>query len=159
MEEVPGRCLHRTGLGAPTPFAEVLSHRDGAAKPSSQPIRPIEHHDLVSRVRERVQRLIAALHVPEGVPEVIPAIAGQSRAFTSCTGAVHRRSESVRSGNGHLTASRPWIAFGKPWASAFFQMGRNACDLRSHQPLEAPASLYADEEWNVPCNPPPGRYP
>lgn len=62
---------------------KVLSHCDGAAKPSSQSISPIEHHDLVSRVRERVQRLIAALHVPEGVPEVIPASAGQYRAFTS----------------------------------------------------------------------------
>jgi len=38
---------------------------------------------LVRRVRQRVKRLIAALHVLEGVPEVIPAKADQSRAFTS----------------------------------------------------------------------------
>jgi len=62
---------------------EVLSHSDGAAKPSSHSIRPIEHHDLVRRVRQRVKRLVAALHVLEGVPDRIPAKAEQSRAFTS----------------------------------------------------------------------------
>jgi hypothetical protein len=52
---------------------EVLSHSDGAAKPSSHSICPIEHHDLVRRVRQRVKRLIVALHVPEGVPDRISA--------------------------------------------------------------------------------------
>lgn len=65
--------------------------------------QPSEPHELATRVRQRVQRLITALHVPEGGPGVIASRKlDQSQAPTSYGG---RRSisapEPVRSGNGH----------------------------------------------------------
>lgn len=65
--------------------------------------QPSEPHELATRVRQRVQRLIAALHVPEGGPGVIASRKlDQSQAPTSCGGRRNTRApEPVRSGNGH----------------------------------------------------------
>jgi hypothetical protein len=59
-------------LGAPTPFATKSLHTcDGAAKhpDHTQSVQP-RHHRLATCVRQRVQRLIVALHVPGRVGKV-----------------------------------------------------------------------------------------
>jgi hypothetical protein len=92
-------------LGAPTPSATKSLHIcDGAAKhpAHTQSVQP-RHHELASRVRQRVKRLIVALHVPGRVGKVkqlsrltiLPIYS--IRAKRSCF-------ESVRSGNGHRSS-------------------------------------------------------
>lgn len=54
--------------------------------------QPSEPHELATRVRQRVQRLITALHVPEGGPGVIASRKlDQSQAPTSCGAVALRR--------------------------------------------------------------------